>query len=448
MPLLVLTLSCQPDIKSEYQEFYDKNYSSVLFMLSGSAECLDAYSPEDERLYRNLQTVGHNGSSEAWTADLLVDDGSLYVICSGQNVIERYDARSLDYEGQIYLKNGFNPLLMAKVGSSGQAVVSGFATDEMVMVNLNDLSVTGSFKTVYEAVTLPGGSHNETQVTPTTKNAAGDNHSRAPTGIAVSGDTIYVSNVRYDPSIKLTDSDGNLAKHNGSDVRAAGNFREATLSIYTVDPSGQDISLQREINLDALYSELPGKGGYFPGNGLNPQSLFVLNGKLHIVCTGTNGGSARTFTSSEYIPEGYSVGDTVPGTDPDDGLILVMNISGANASNPVLEKAVDCGGSPVGFRSSVDSSRNTIYMAGVGGVQSYNYLSEQSVRGSSNPILAGSNPSMDYYSHVLFQDDILYISSYSDNRLNRIDVLSNGTYGSPRSLSCSGGPGALAFYTR
>ncbi|MBF9016358.1 MULTISPECIES: beta-propeller domain-containing protein [unclassified Oceanispirochaeta] len=445
LPFLFVIISCKPEIESEYQEFYNQNYSHVLFILSGTAECLDAFSPDDDRVYTNLQTVGHNSGSEAWPSDLFIRDSSIYTICSGQNVVEKYDALSLDYLGKIYLKNGFNPLLLNPVGDEGQAVVSGFASDEIVMVSLEDLTMTGSFSSVYEEVTLADGSHRESKTAPTTKNAVGDNHFRSPSGIAATADTVYVSNVRYDSSILLTNGSGDLISYDGANVRAAGSFREATLSIFSTDTSNQTTTLVRELNLDDLYTQLSGTD-YFPGNGLNPQSLFVLNGKLHVVCTGTNGGEERRYTSGEYRPEGYDLGDPIPGTDPDDGLILVMDIS--DAQNPVLESVISIGGSPVGFRSSRDSSRNVLYLAGVGGIQSYNYSTEQILHGSSDPILAGSDPSKDYYSYILFEDDILYISNFTNNSLNRIQVLNDGTYNLLDSKSSSGGPGALAFYTK
>ena len=428
LPFLLVIISCKPEIESEYQEFYNKNYNQVLFILSGTGECLDAFSPDDDRVFTNLQTVGHNSGSEAWPSDLLIRDSSIYTICSGQNVVEKYDARSLDYLGKIYLKNGFNPLLLNPVGDEGQAVVSGFASDEIVMVNLEDLTMTGSYSSVYEEVTLADGSHRESKTAVTAKNAVGDNHFRSPSGLAATGNTVYVSNVRYDSSILLTNASGDLINYDGAYVRAAGSFREGTLSVFSTDTSNQTATLVRELNLDGLYTQLSGRE-YIPGNGLNPQSLFVLNGKLHVVCTGTNGGEERSYTSEEYRPEGFDLGDPIPGTDPDDGIILVMDISD-------------------GFRSSRDNSRNILYLAGVGGIQSYNYSTEQILHDSSDPILAGSDPSKDYYSYILFEDDVLYISNFTNNSLNRIQVLNDGTYNLLDSKNSSGGPGALGFYTK
>jgi len=445
LSIILLLLSCSPEIKTDYQEFFEKNYSTALYILNGEAETISAYSPEDQKLYRDLQTLGHNGSSEAWPNDVLQTGGSLYTVCSGQNVIEQYDGRTLDYKGKIYLKNGFNPLTVCPLGSDGQAAIAGFQTDEIVLVNLNDLSRTSDFLKVYEEVNLPSDSHRETSVPPTTKNATGENRFRRPTGIAASDSALYVTNVRYDTSILLTDTDGNLIDYKGSPARAAGYFREGTLSVFETDGQNRTAALIREIDLDAAYALKTGKP-YFPGNGLNPQSVFVLEGKLHIVCTGTNGGDARQYTDGEYIPAGYSAGDTVPGTDPDDGVILVMNL--AAPLEPVLEKVIPIGGSPAGFRSSMDPVRKILYLAGVGGIQSYDYAGEKALRDSSNPILAGTNPAEDYYSHVLYEDNMLYISDYSHDRLNRILV--SGSSSSPGyerldSLVCGDGPGAMAF---
>jgi hypothetical protein len=436
---VLILISCSPEIKTDYQEFYDKSYGKVLFIINGNAETLSAYSPDDMKVYRDLQTVGHNGSSEAWPSDLLSIGNDLFTVCSGQNVIEKYDSRTLDYLGNLYLKNGFNPLLLAPLGSGDHAAVTGFATDEIVIVNLNELSMTSGFLKVYS----------ESSGTITDTNATGDNYQRSPTGIAATDNTLYVSNVRYDASILLTDVNGETIPFGDAFARAAGNFREGTLSVFTLNSGKTSASLVREINLDKLLGDLPGESPYYPGNGLNPQSLFLLEGKLHIVCTGTNGGEARKYTSSEYIPPGSTTNTIVPGTDPDDGVILVMNLN--DSENPTLEKVVSIGGSPSGYRFSMDTDRKILYMAGVGGIQSYDYEGEAVLRASSNPILAGSDPSSDYYSHLLYKDDMLYISNYSGNKLNRIQVIGSGKtpeYTRLEDLVIGDGPGAMAFYIR
>jgi hypothetical protein len=388
-------------------------------------------------VYKDLQTVGHNGSSEAWPNDLLSMDDSLFAVSSGQNVIEKYDSRTLDYEGKIYLKNGFNPLTLCLLGTEGQAAIAGFETDEVVLVNLNDLSMTSGFLEVYES-----------SESITTTNATGDNYQRSPTGIAASDSTLYVSNVRYDASILLTDTDGEYIEYDDAYARAAGNFREGTLSVFSLNSGKTSATLATEIDLDGLLSDETGTS-YFPGDGLNPQSLFILEGKLHIVCTGTNGGEARYYTEGEYIPSGYDEGDLVPGTDPDDGVILVMDLT--DPENPTLEKVVEIGGSPSGFRFSMDTDRKILYMAGVGGIQSYDYETEVALRDSSNPILAGSDPSSDYYSHLFYRDDMIYISNYSENKLNRIQVVGSGktpVYTRLEDLVCGDGPGAMAYYIK
>ncbi len=412
----------------------DGNYNQVLYILNGEAESLSAYTPADAGMYMNCQLVGHNGSSEAWPNDLLIDGENIYVVNSGQNCIERYDSENLDYLNRVYLKNGFNPMVLQLLGNAGEAVITGYEDDEIAFVNLRTMQLTSEFIPVFVSGTF---------ITP--KNATGDNHDRRPTGMALSGDTLYVSNVRFDSVINYLEADGSIIKFNDSNTRAAGFFREGTLSVFSVDPGRDSGSLEREINLDAAFASFSGLS-YHPGNGLNPQSLFVLNGKLHVVCTGTNGGEPRSYGTGEYIPAGYGAGDEVPGTNPDDGVILVMDLS--DPENPVIEKVVSIGGSPVGFRDSIDTGRGHIYLAGVGGLMSYDFLNEESDRTSASPILAGSDPARDFYSHVLFRDDVIYVSDWTHDSLNRIAVSGGAdapVYSSLPAIVCGDGPGALAF---
>ena len=444
----LLLFSCEEEVKTDYQSFIDKDYNSTLLILNGEAESISSYNADDGKVFKNLQLVGHNSSSEAWPNDIVQSGNSFYVVCSGQNSIEKYSATTLDYEGEIYLKNGFNPMALCLLGDGTKAAIAGYASDEIILVDLAAMTRLSGFIPAYEEAVLPEGSHRESRTAVSDKNAAGENHSRGTTGLAVSGTALYAGNVRYDSSILLTDPEGNLISYGGSDARAAGYFREGTISVFRLGENFASASLTREINLQEQF-EAMGGAPYFPGDGLNPQSLFVLEGKLHIICTGTNGGSARTYTSNEYIPEGYSAGETVPGTDPDDGIVLVMDLT--DPLNPSLEKIIPIGGSPSGFRDSADEAGKILYLAGVGGVQSYSYVSGTVLRGSDNMILAGSDPSTDFYSHVLYDSGRLYVSDYTHDRLNCLIISSNDTdysYELAGSHTIGDGPGAMTILTR
>jgi len=436
-----LLFSCVADVKSEYQDFVSQNFDQLLFILNGDAESISAYDPQGQKVYQNLQLVGHQSSSEAWPNDLLYANESLYAVCSGQNSVERYNKQTLDFLGSLYLKNGFNPMTLCPLGDGTKAAIAGYESDEIVIIDLIGMNRISDFVKSYSDVILPEGSHRESRVSATDKNACGENHKRHTTSLAAKGTILYGGNVRYDTTILLTNATGELISYEGSNARAAGYFREGTLSVFEMSPDYNSVSLVREINLQDQYSSHTGKT-YFPGDGLNPQSLFVLNNKLHIICTGTNGGSVRTYTDKEYIPEGYRMGDPVPGTDPDDGVALILNLD--DPLNPSLESVVPLGGSPVGFRNSMDSSRKILYLAGVGGVQSYNYESGTALHTSKNLILAGRDPSMDFYSYLLFEGDCLYISDYSHDKLNRISVTDAG-YDLLDPLLSGDGPGALVF---
>jgi len=460
---IFLLSACQVVIENDYQSFREANLSRALYILNGSGDTLSALDCDHGTIYNNLQVVGHSNSNGI-PNDIITLNNKIYVLLSGQNSIEKYDAVTLDYEGKCYLKNGFNPLNFVPVGETGFAFVTGYKSDEVVLVNLNNLRLESGFISVYTKVSLPSGAHEETKASPTDKNAIGDNKHRGVTGGAVvldgSNSRLYLSNVRYDSKILLTESDGKLAVYNGSNVRANGYFRQGTLSIFSFDASDMDngitdLTLIKEIDMETLFHTATGYDDYFPGDGINPQSIQVLDGRLHIICTGTNGGKIRQFTGSEYIPAGYSTGDTVPGTDPNDGIVLILDIS--NQDSPAYFKHLPIGGSPSAFRNSIDKDRKIVYLAGVGAIHAYGYgedaVDNSIIRGNSNPVLKADNPSADYYSCLLYDsvEQILYASFFSDSSLIYITVSGSGEnplYGSPGSTRTGDGPGALALWNK
>ncbi|OQY30771.1 MAG: hypothetical protein B6241_15345 [Spirochaetaceae bacterium 4572_59] len=365
-----LFFSCSESIETDYQDYLSKGYSEVLFILNGGAETFSAYAPSDESVYQNLQLVGHNGSSAAWPIDLLYANGSLYTVCSGQNTIEQYDAKTLDYQDTIYLKNGYNPMTLCLLGDGSKAAVAGFESDEIILVDLAEMEKTSDFVKAYEEADLPkyDPEIKDPKVDSTNKNASGENHPRATTGLATYGSVLYASNVRYQKPVLLTDSDRNIIYYKGYKAIAAGLFREGTLSVFEMTSGYENAVLIAEINLQAEYESLGGET-YFPGNGLNPQSLFILEDKLHIICTGNNGGDTQYYSDNMYIPTiedmgvAYSKGDEIPGTDSDDGIILIMDLS--DPERPRAESYLEIGGSPEGFRHSMDKINSIMYLAGV-----------------------------------------------------------------------------------
>lgn len=447
------------DTGNEYQAFLSAGVTNALFLLNGSGETMSVLDTDSNSLYNRLQTVGQNQSSSAIPNDILITDDKVYVLLSGQNSVECYDVKTLDYKNRIYLKNGFNPLNFIPLSHGEYAFVTGYNKSEIVLINLETMTLASPFTAVFESLSLPGTGHSETSVPATPKNAPGENKRRGSTsGVSRTNGAdsrLYVTNVRYDSTILLTDSSGNLVNYNGSNVRANGYFREGTLSIISfdnTDPSGSDPTLVREVDLDSLYRDATGTDDYFPGDGLNPQAVHLLDGRLHIVCTGTNGGEARNFTSGEYIPSGYSVGDTVPGTDPDDGIILILDIT--DPDNPQYLHHLPIGGSPSSFRESIDPIRKIVYSAGVGAIHAYRYGlipgDFNVLRGNSNPVLKGANQTSDYYSHLIYDgaQEILYASFFSESQLLGIQVSGGAdpSYSAPRIWRTGDGPGGLALW--
>ena len=469
-----LLLSCRPEIPTDYQAYREASPDRALLILNGEGETISALDTGTGKIYNNLQTVGHAAGSEAVPSDLLTSSGDIWVLNSGQNSLERYDGTTLDFQDSLYLKNGMNPLSLVPLEGTDLAFVTGYRSDDAVLVNLAEMQKISPFVSVFREV---GGLTNpEEQTSPLADNATGDNQNRNPSGGAVfsgAGGTawLYVSNVRYDSTILLADGNGvPVTDGDGDQVRAGGYFREGTLSVFSFDQADAEaatsflpvaVTLEREINLETLYRTGAGiADAYFPGDGLNPQSLWLdrAGERLHVICTGTNGGTARTFTAEQYIPAGYSVGDTVPGTDPDDGLVLILDIS--DPGNPVYLTTLFPGGSPAAFRNGADTARKVVYLAGVGGLQSYGYgqaagdftVYHDSGSGAGGLILAGSDPASDFFSGLLYDPltDSVCLSFFSRSRLYRIPCSgadgASLTYGVPAVSVTGDGPGALALW--
>ncbi|MBI9107857.1 MAG: hypothetical protein JEZ04_14005 [Spirochaetales bacterium] len=468
---LLLTACPQPPV-SDYQAFMQADPQRVVMILNGSSENFSGLDPVTGAIYNNLQLVGHSGTNSAVPSDIIASDGKLSVLLSGQNSVEGYNITTLDYldEGRHYFKNGYNPMAFIPVPGKNWAFIGGLETDEIQIVNLDDAGTDYSFVKSFSEVILPEGSNQETKASPTLTNAVGDNHKRGSTGGTVLSEGafsyLYVTNVRYDSSILLTEG-GELADYppsSGSKVSSGGYFREATLSIFSFNSGALStgasdaaiaFQLVKELSLEDILSAKWPDRTYYPGDGLNPQSAFILGGRLNIICTGTNGGAAKTFTSGEYIPAGYSAGDVKPGTDPDDGVILVFDIS--SPDEPVCITHLEIGGSPVGFREGIDKDRKIVYLAGVGGVQSYRYGQASDdyavLHSSSSMLLTAEAPDTDYYSGLCYDesDGVIYISFYSGDELKSVNVTGSAeapVYSVGSSWQTGDGPGMLAIINR
>ena len=468
----ILLSSCRPEPATDYQAFMEADPARAVLVLNGHSESISAIDGAEGAVYNDIQLVGYSGTNSAIPADMLVSGDNIYVMLSGQNSIEGYDKLSLDYldDGRHYFKNGYNPMAFIPVSGTSWIFAAGFETDEVQPVNLSDPATDYSFVKAYEAVSLPVDAHSESKAAATTKNAAGDNKKRGSTGGAVylngADSRLYITNVRYDSSILLTEGDGSLAEYpadSGRYVKAGGYFREATLSIFGFNAgafttgasdSAIGLSLIKEINLESLYHSAAG-GEYFPGDGLNPQSVFILDGRLNIVCTGTNGGAASYYSSSEYIPAGFSAGDEKPGTNPDDGKVIVLSL--ADTDNPSYMTQLAIGGSPAGFRDSIDTVRKIVYLAGVGGIQSYRYgpsAGDYSIIHSASSLLLGTdNPESDFYSGLCYDssDSVLYVSFYSGDSVKTVNITGDSlspSYSEGNSYTVGDGPGTLCILER
>ncbi|MDC7219392.1 MAG: hypothetical protein PQJ59_05590 [Spirochaetales bacterium] len=460
LTFLALLAACteEVDLDDELDSYLNQNYAASLLVLNGEAETFSAYAPSDGTVYQDIKLIGTDGSNSANPNDVYLWEDNLYVICSGQNSVEKYDGSTMDYEGRIYLnpdETGFWPMIISPVGSDSMIGVSGYTDDEIVLVDLEamDDPESSDFISSFEELDIDYNGNPETTTTPTTTNALGDNKKRGTTGLASYGSYLYAGNVRYDSSIYLTDLNGDIIEYDGGKVQASGYFREGTLSIFEMDSAYETATLVSEINLQEEYEALGGDA-YFPGDGLNPQSLFVLGDKLHIICTGRNGGDTLYYTGSMYIPTleemgvEYEEGDEIPGTNADDGVILIMDLS--DPSSPSGEKVLEVGGSPVGFRYSMDESNEIMYLTGVGYLLSYSYSagSEEVLRGSDDPIVEADDTTSDYYPHVLYAENYLYLSDYSNDELDILSVSGSGSsssYELEDELTIGDGPGASVY---
>ena len=465
--LLILSiLSCKPDIETDYQAFMEDSPENSILIVNGNSETLSAIDTATGKTYQNIQTLGHSNTNRAIPNDILVNNDKIHIVLSGQNSMESYKTENFDYidDGKHYFVNGYNPMIFIPIIDTNFVFVTGLGKDQIQLVDLDSPLTKYPFIGCYSKVEMPENSNSESQTTATTTNATGDNKPRTSTGGAClsngSNSILYITNVRYDCSILMT-SDGEIVQYDGEPVRAPGYFREATLSIFRFDIDNLDngYELISEVNLESLFYEktdsFDGVQSYFPGNGLNPQSAFILDGLLNVICTGTNGGSIGKYSDSEYIPDGFSVGNIKPGTNPDDGLVLIFNIGTPN--EPELIKFLNIGGSPCGFRQAIDTKNKIVYLAGVGGIQAYHFGATASdyivTQSSSNLIMGAENIESDYYSGLCFNSETsqLFVSFYSSDCVKSVQVYGSYpklTYSNANTYDTGDGPGAMCNMIR
>jgi len=132
--------------------------------------------------------------------------------------------------------------------------------------------------------------------------------------------------------------------------------------------------------------------------GKNPQAAlaFPTLDEVHIICTGNNGGE-----------------------DADDGEIHVIATTDYS-----VKQVLAIGGSPVGSEAAIQRDKQLVFLAGVGGVMSYNYASKQIVHGSDNYLLSASDVESDFYSGLVVDEEnsLIFCSFFSQDKILVLDL--------------------------
>ena len=133
--------------------------------------------------------------------------------------------------------------------------------------------------------------------------------------------------------------------------------------------------------------------------GTNPQSAISYPGlaEVHIICTGKNGG-----------------------LDSDDGQIYIIDTD----DDTVGQSPLSIGGSPSWTGGAFDTASQTAYLAGVGGLMSYNYITKEILNGSDNYILTGLNTATDFFSGAVVDESgrSIFCCFYSRDKIVVLDL--------------------------
>ena len=134
--LVFLLFSCmrQPYVPpSERQaEDFDKEY----YIINTLAETISIINGNDtDEVYPDILTTG------MWPNYIHFHRGNLYIVNSGDNAISVYDESTFEYIGEIYFGAGSNPWTIIPKDGTDTAFVPCFASGDMAVVNLADLSI-------------------------------------------------------------------------------------------------------------------------------------------------------------------------------------------------------------------------------------------------------------------------------------------------------------------
>jgi len=153
---------------------------------------------------------------------------------------------------------------------------------------------------------------------------------------------------------------------------------------------------------------------------INPQSILPFPDihEIHVVCTGKNGG---------------------PGSD--DGKVVVIN-----TLTDTVTHTIDTGGSPVGGIGGIDSTANTVYLTGVGGIMSYNFITKTIINGSDNYLLEGTDREGDLFSGLAVDEEArrLYVCFFTGDSIIGINLEDNTIV---KEIEGSDGPQSIYLYT-
>jgi len=207
--------------------------SSAIYVLNSAATSISVIDLEADTVYNNVATVG------TWPNQLVYHNEKLYCVNSGSNNIMIFDVDTWEAETPIALGDGKNPMNMAFYDDR-YAFVTCSMSNQVLKVDMQEKTV------VTETIAGTGA-----------------------TGIAISGDKVYVSNTGY--------------------VGWDQPYEQGTVTVVNAT-NGEVIK-----TIDV---------------GTNPQSIAVASdGKLHVSCTGDYG--ANPGVASVIDPATDTVVETV-----------------------------------------------------------------------------------------------------------------------------------------
>ncbi len=234
--------------------------SEALFVLNSLANSISIIDLETDEVHNDVAVVG------IWPSQISYYNNKLYVVNSGSNNIEIFDAENLNKLGAISLGSGNNPMNLVVLNDQ-KGYVANSQSNTVKVVNLTNNTVTNTIDVGIGA-----------------------------TGIAISNGKVYVANTAFD---------GATFTYGQGTVTIIDTSNDTVIKTLNVPTNPQDIAVAPNGSVHVVctgnYVDVPGKVVVInPSNDTIAQTIDIGGspGKIHI--SENNIGYVGTFADGVF----------------------------------------------------------------------------------------------------------------------------------------------------